>query len=79
LPQQLDHWNIYSFRPSERQSILVVQPMDSSMDQHQENNIKVLLESLESLRITEEDVLEETTEYIDKMSVVPAPAIAQNE
>jgi len=45
------------------------------MDQYQENNIEVLLEQLESLRITEEDISEETTEYIDKMSVAPALVI----
>jgi len=31
---------------------------------------------LKSLKITEEGVSEETTEYTDEMSVVPAPATA---
>jgi len=46
------------------------------MDQHQGNSIKVLPEQLGLLRITEEDVLEETTEYTDEMLVVLALATA---
>ena len=38
----------------------------------------MLLEQLESLRITEEYISEETTEYTDNMSTAPAPAIVQN-
>ena len=68
--------DIYGFRPSRRQLILMAQPIDSRTDQHQGNNIKVLSEWLESLKITEEDVSEETTEHTDKMSVVLAPATA---
>ena len=52
--------------------------MDSRMDQHQENNIEVLLEWLRSLRITEEDTSKETMEYTAKMSVALALATAQN-
>jgi len=44
------------------------------MDQYQENNIEVLSEQLESLRITE-DTSEETTKYIDKILVAPALVI----
>ena len=65
--------DIYGFRPSRRQLILMAQPTDSRTDQHQGNNIEVLSEWL---KITEEDVSEETTEYTDKMSVVLAPATA---
>jgi len=46
------------------------------MDQYQENNIEVLSEQLGLLRITEEDTLEETTEYTDKMLLALAPVIA---
>ena len=37
------------------------------MNQHWENEIKALSEQLELLRITKEDALERTTEYIDNM------------
>ena len=44
------------------------------MDQHQRNNIEALSEQLGSLRITEEEVLEEITEYID--NILTALALA---
>jgi len=49
--------------------------MNSRMDQHQGNNIEALLEQLGLFRITEEDILEETTEYTDEISVGPVLAI----
>jgi len=52
--------------------------MDSRIDQHWENDIEALSEQLGSWRITEEDISEETTEYIDEMLIVPALAIVQN-
>ena len=47
--------------------------MDNRTDQHWGNNIEILSEWLESLRITEEDTLERTIEIetIDTMSLVP--------
>ena len=45
--------------------------MDSRINQHQEHKIKVLLEQLELLRITEENTLERTTEYMDNMLTIP--------
>jgi len=33
---------------------------------------------LETLKITEEDILEEKTEYTNKMLVAPVPATVQN-
>ena len=56
----------------------MVQPIDNKMNQCQGHNIKTLSEQLELLRITKEDISEETTEYTDKMLVVPALAIVQN-
>jgi len=52
--------------------------MDSRMDQYQGNDIEVLLEQLESLRITEEDTLNKTTktEITDKMLIVLALVLA---
>ena len=49
------------------------------MNQCQGNGIKTLSKQLELLRITKEDISEETTEYTDKMLVVLALAIVQNE
>ena len=57
----------------------MVQTIDSRTDQYQGNNIEVLSKRLELLRITEEDILNETDmKYMDKMSIVPVPII-QNE
>ena len=52
--------------------------MDSRMNQYQGNDIEVLLEQLESLRITEEDILNKTTktEITDKMLIVLALVLA---
>jgi len=60
---------------SERQLILMAQPTDSRTDQCQENNIEALSKQLGSLKITEEEALEETTEYTDEISVALALAI----
>ena len=48
------------------------------MNQYQGNDIEVLLEQLESLRITEEDILNKTTktEITDKMLIVLALVLA---
>ena len=52
--------------------------MDNRIDQCQGNDIEVLLEWLEWLRITEEHALEETTEYTNEMLVTPVLAIVQS-
>ena len=51
--------------------------MDNRTDQHWGNNIEVLSELLELLRITEEDTLERTTETdtIDTISMALVPAV----
>jgi len=49
------------------------------MDQRQGNNIKTLSESLELLKITEEDTSEKMTEYMNKMLVAPTSTTVQNE
>ena len=46
--------------------------MDSKMSQHQEHDIEILSEWLESLQILEE-ASERTIEYIDKMLTAPVP------
>ena len=44
--------------------------MDSRTDQHQEHKIEILSEPLRSLKITEENISERTTEYIDNILIV---------
>ena len=70
---------LYGFRLSERQPILVVQSMNSRTDQCQENNIKVLLEQLGSLKITKEDASDRTIETETTGTMLTAPAsVVQN-
>ena len=49
--------------------------MDSRMDQYQRNNTETLSEWLGLLKITKENDLEKTTEYMNNMSTVPALAV----
>jgi len=58
----------------------VAQPIDSKTNQYQGNNLETLLEQLGSLRIIEENILNEAieTETIDETSIAPVPAV-QNE
>jgi len=53
------------------------QPTDRKTDQYQENNLEVLLEWLESLKIIKKEVLSKIieTETIEKMLTAPAPAV----
>ena len=60
----------YSIKLLERHRILMTQPMDSRTDQHQEHKIEILSEPLRSLKITEENISERTTEYIDNILIV---------
>ena len=49
--------------------------MDSRMNQHQENNIEALSEQLGLLRITEEDILKETTDIETTDKILTAPVL----
>jgi len=53
------------------------QPTDRKTDQYQENNLEVLLEWLESLKIIKKEVSSKIieTETIEKMLTAPAPAV----